>query len=30
VAASSDSYTGRYLKSVLPPPARARRAGGRR
>jgi len=30
VAATAESYTGRYLKGVLPAPSRARRAAGRR
>ncbi len=30
VAATAESYTGRYLKGVLPAPPRARRAAGRR
>jgi excinuclease ABC subunit A len=30
VAATQDSYTGRYLRQVLPPPKAKKRAGGRR
>ncbi len=30
IAAVQDSYTGRYLRQVLPPPKAKRRAGGRR